>query len=207
VELGGFPVVVDPGSLFEADEAGVQAYLRSTGAHSTVRVNWEDSALPGPGDLWETLTPMYDLGYAINTERRVIMAACSQLGYTRDGQKVVHRRMITRDSGDSYHLAIEDRIEGPEDLELEYELLFHLHPSIPSIQKQRDLYQVRVGDHMLSLRFSSDNLFEVGATQGHRGPLLGWASLDGREASPIWVLRVHGRDKAPILVRTALFPG
>lgn len=207
IELAGHPVVVDPGSLIRQDDEGVQEYLRSTGAHSTVRLNWESSALEGPGEIWDTLTPIYDVAYAEITGHRLIMAAASQLGYCRDGERVVHRRMITRDSGDSYHIAIEDRIEGPPGTEFEFELLFHMHPDITSIQKQRDLYQVRVGESLLSLRFSSDNAFEVGATQGHRAPLLGWAAPDGREPRPIWVLRVHGRDKAPILIRTALFPG
>lgn len=206
-EIGGAPILIDPGSYLPPGDEVMREYLRSTGAHNTVRVNWEDSAEPGPERGWRTLTPLYDRAYATSGEGRLIMAAASQLGYCREEAPIVHRRMITRDSPDSYHLAIEDRIEGPEGMELEFEILFHFHPDVAAIQMQRDLYQVRCRDFMLSLRFSSDNLFEVGATQGHESPLLGWACLDGQQLDKIWVLRVHGRDQAPIIMRTALFPG
>lgn len=206
-EIGGRPVLIDPGSYLGADKASMHEYLRSTGAHNTVRVNWEDSAVPGPERGWRTLTPIYDRSYATSGGGRLIMAAASQLGYCKQEGQIVHRRMITRDSPDSYHLAIEDRIEAPEGTELEYEILFHFHPDVAAIQMQRDLYQVRSGDFMLSLRFSSDNSFEVGATQGHEGPLLGWVCQDGHTLKKIWVLRVHGRDQAPIVMRTAIFPG
>jgi hypothetical protein len=206
-EIGGMPVLIDPGSYLAGDNDNLREYLRSTGAHSTVRVNWEDSAEAGPGLGWKTLTPLYDRGYATSAGGRLVMAAASQLGYCKGNEQIVHRRMITRDSPDSYHLAIEDRIEGPEGTELEFEILFHFHPQVAAIQMQRDLYQIRCGDFMLSLRFSSDNVIEVGATQGHEAPLLGWACMDGQNAEKIWVLRVHGRDTTPILVRTAIFPG
>lgn len=207
IELNGSPLVVDPGGLRSDDEEGMQAYLRSTGAHSTVRINWEDSAQPGPGGTWRKLTRITDRGYAINQDGRLIMAQAAHEAYSQEGVRITHRRMVVRESGDTYHIAIEDQILADRETELEFEILFHLDPQVPAIQKQRDLYQVRVGDAMLSFRFSSDNAFEVGATQGHTGPLLGWAARGGDKAAPIWVLRVHGKDTTPIVVRTALFPG
>jgi hypothetical protein len=207
IELEGQPLVVDPGGLRGDDGSGMQEYLRSTGAHSTVRVNWEDSAQPGPGGTWRKLTRISDRGYAVNQAGRLVMAQAAHEAYSSNGTRITHRRMVVRESGDTYHIAIEDHILADRETDLEFEILFHLDPQVPAIQKQRDLYQVRVGESMLSFRFSSDNAFEVGATQGHKGPLLGWAARDGDLASPIWVLRVHGKDVTPIIVRTALFPG
>lgn len=207
IELDGLPLVVDPGGLRSDDGEGMQSYLRSTGAHSTVRLNWEDSASMGPGGTWRKLNRICDRGYAVNQEGRVVMAQAAHEAYSANGVRITHRRMIVRESGDTYHIAIEDQILADQETELEFEILFHLDPQVPAIQKQRDLYQVRVGESMLSFRFSSDNAFEVGATQGHTGPLLGWAARDGDKAAPIWVLRVHGKDVTPIVVRTALFPG
>lgn len=207
IELEGSPLVVDPGGLPGDDGDGMQAYLRSTGAHSTVRINWEDSAPAGPGGTWRKLTRISDRGYAVNQAGRLVMAQAAHEAYSTGGVRITHRRMIVRESGDTYHLAIEDQILADRETELEFEILFHLDPQVPAIQKQRDLYQVRVGESMLSFRFSSDNAFEVGATQGHTAPLLGWAARDGVKAAPIWVLRVHGKDLTPIVVRTALFPG
>ena len=207
IELDGAPLVVDPGGLRGDDGEGMQTYLRSTGAHSTVRLNWEDSAEAGPGGTWRRLTRISDRGYAVNQKGRVVMAQAAHEAYSQNGVRITHRRMIVRESGDTYHIAIEDQILADQQTELEFEILFHLDPQVPAIQKQRDLYQVRVGEAMLSFRFSSDNVFEVGATQGHTGPLLGWAARGGDKAAPIWVLRVHGKDVTPIVVRTALFPG
>ncbi len=207
IELAGQPLISDPGGILKDEGDGYQEYLRSTGAHSTLRVNWEDSAVAGVGNNWRKPTARRDLGYAITSSNRLVMAKASHEAYSKEGRKIVHTRMITRDSGDSYHLAIEDRIEAEDGLELEYELLFHLDPAVPSIQKQRDLYQVRLGESTLSLRFSSDNPIEVGATKGHVAPLLGWACRDGVTKQETWVLRVHGKDNTPVVIRTALFPG
>lgn len=207
LEVDGEPVVVDPGTFLLRPEEGWPDYFRSTAAHSTLQLGWESSAQPGPEGTWHDSTRVMDRGYGHTAAGRVLMATAAHAGYSRDGRMIVHRRTVTRDAGDSFYLAVEDRLEGPTDLEVDFELHYHFHPSIPVIHQVRDVYQVPCGTGALCFRFCSPHALEIGATRGHRVPLRGWYAKGPGEVEPTWVLRAYGKGQLPILIRTAIYPG
>lgn len=207
LEVGRRPVVADPGHYLLRRREGWQQYLRSTGAHSTVRLNWDSSSVPGPGGLWYRAADGVDRGYAVNTTSRLIMATASQTGYSEVDGTVTHRRTVMRDGGNSCHFALEDHVFGSLRDEVAFELLFHLHPDVAAIHQYRDLYQVPCGNSTLNFRFASDHEgLEVAATKGHEKPFLGWYASTPARIEPCWVLRVSLKARLPILVRTAIFP-
>lgn len=210
LEIDGLPVICDSGSTYRQDKGLTREYFRSTGAHNTLRADWTDSSVPGPGGLWLKVHEVEDLGYAQDQNRRLLMASACHRGFSRGNHRLVHRRMVSRDGGDSQHFAIEDRLEcedPSQSVEVLYELLFHMHPNIPQIQIQRGLYQIPYGGGVVCMRFNTDNDLKVQATYGNPDPLLGWSARQGAEVEKCWVLRVYGTDRTPIVLRTAIFPG
>lgn len=206
IEVGGRPVIADPGSLLRPGVPGWNDYLRSTGAHSSVRINWDSSSIPGPGESWIDPAEPKDRGYAVNGEGRLLMATAAHEGYRfRDG-RVIHRRSVTRDHGNSVHLAIEDQFFGDYAEPVEFEILFHFHPRVTAIHHFRETYQVPLGETTLCFRFCSDSPLDVRATKGHEAPYLGWYAVTPYRVEPSWVLRVAGHERLPVAVRTAIFP-
>ncbi len=204
--VGARPVIVDPGDTLVDRPEGIREYLRGTGAHSTVRLDWRSSSWPGPSGRWDRLARPLDRGYAVDSSGRLLMATAAHDGFGETSRAVMHRRTITRDHGNSLHLAIEDEVFGEAPGPVDFELLFHFDPGIPAILKLRDIYQVACGDTTLCFRFSSETSLEVAATRGHERPLLGWYARDLGGVEACWVLRAFVSARLPIKVRTAIFP-
>ncbi|OGV61658.1 MAG: hypothetical protein A3K19_15255 [Lentisphaerae bacterium RIFOXYB12_FULL_65_16] len=90
----GRNLLVDPGRhLYDSSERSYYSYLRSTTAHSTIRIDGQDQHSAGCRDTWIAKQPL-DLDWRVQ-DGEVRAAGVYDLGYGKDNKiAVVHHREI-----------------------------------------------------------------------------------------------------------------
>jgi hypothetical protein len=123
LNVGGQPVVVDPGTYVYHAEPGWRAYFRGTRAHNTVSVDGEEQSVPRGPFLWgRRQAKARALAWAPTDQGGRLLAEHD--GYERLPGKVKHRREF--DLADT-RLVIFDELEGSGTHALEWRL--HFDPS------------------------------------------------------------------------------
>lgn len=119
LNIGGQPVIVDPGTyIYHADMAS-RAYFRSTLAHNTITLDGEDQSVAGGIFMWVQKARTRLLEWKAGPEGAVFSAEHD--GYTRLKGSPVHRRTLSLDAAG---LTIKDVVSGSESHHIEWRLHF-----------------------------------------------------------------------------------
>lgn len=179
--LGGQPVIVDSGVRGYAGDSH-RSYVRSTRAHNTVSVNYQEQA-----EVWGT--------FRVGRRPRVLHAGheCSPEAYRFQGaytpyfdRRVVHRRFIQRDlSGLEIRDSLSWRGAGRATSYL------HFHPDF-ELSAQGSGFIATSGP--LVLEVSVEGAGRITIVKGSKNPLQGWYCPEFGVAlpAPVLVLEAHG---------------
>lgn len=119
LNVGGRPVLVDPGTFCYHAEPEWRNYFRGTRAHNTVTVDGQDQAVPGGMFMWQTKADARVLER--NPYQQEIIAVHDGYLHLRTG--VVHQRKIALQGN---RLELADELRGTGEHELEWR--FHFAP-------------------------------------------------------------------------------
>ena len=184
LDLGGKPVLLDPGTFAYNMGAEWRRYFRGTRAHNTVTVDEADQSIQAGTFLWSASYRAELL--AADAERLL----ARHTGYRRSG--ITHwRGLLLR--GDA--LLVWDLLEGGG--EHQFDLHWHL-----------GLIPVALGDGRFGLEKHHMRLQggEVSAHAGELTPPLGWVAPTYGKRRPTTTVRVRHRGRAPHEFVTFLGP-
>ncbi|AOY84351.2 MAG: hypothetical protein F6K63_03790 [Moorea sp. SIO1G6] len=92
LNVGGVPIIVDPGTYVYHADPQERAYFRSTKAHNTVVVDGVDQSEPAGTFLWTRQAQAKVLSWQGTPNGGVLVA--EHEGYTRLPNQVIHRRRL-----------------------------------------------------------------------------------------------------------------
>jgi len=190
--VNGQPVIVDPGTYLYHSGGKWRRYFRSTGAHSTIRIDQEDQA-PIVTDFM--FGRFYKISYTeFETEADRVVWSAAHDGYTRLGDPVEHKRVVT------YHrkegrFVIEDRVACREEHLVESFLHFH-----PTCLVSLHDHVVLIKNGGVRLHLGLDEKWEsCEIVTGADDPLSGWFSSGFNRLEEISTLicrkKIHGTEK------------
>jgi len=152
LHVRGRPLIVDPGSFVYTSSPDARNRFRSTGYHSTVRIDGEEQNELRPDWLFRLFQSGKSPELALEERRGGVVIRGSHTGYTRLPAAVEHERVF-RAAVDLRSILVVDRFLGRGRHELEWHL--HLAPGVsPS----------RVGDRAWLLEAGGDHFFLCWAT-------------------------------------------
>jgi hypothetical protein len=197
----GRNLLVDPGRhLYDGSSRSYYSYLRSTAAHSTIRIDGQDQHSAGRRDTWIAKQPV-DLGWRV-ADGEVRARGVYDLGYGRDNAiAVVHRREIVFVQERCW--VVFDLVEG--DGERLIESRFQFAPGELHI----DGATARTGfedANLLLIAAPSAAFAEVRVEQGQEQPRRGWYSDSYNKIEPAPALSLSLRTALPWRAATLLFP-
>jgi hypothetical protein len=157
LSLGGEPIVVDPGTFAYTSDPTLRDLFRSTGMHSTVRLDGEEQRPLPPGDVFrlpETAAPSVHAASLAGPVARVVG---SHRGYQRLDPGAVHRRTFELDRTTGV-LTIEDELLGTGTRLVES--FVHLAPEV-RVKRVGGALALERGDARLVLQISGLDELEV----------------------------------------------
>lgn len=119
LNVGGVPIIVDPGTYTYHADAHWRNYFRSTKAHNTLVVDDLDQSKSGGAFLWTKKAYTKVLDWQTSTRGSVLEAEHD--GYKRLCGKVVHCRKLTLEQ---HELEIKDRLQNSGTHQVEWRLHF-----------------------------------------------------------------------------------
>jgi hypothetical protein len=187
-------------NLYDGSARSYYAYLRSTAAHSTIRIDGQDQHSAGRRDTWIAKQPL-DLGWRVG-EGEVRARGIYDLGYGRDNAVVVvHRREIVFVRERCW--VVFDLVEGEGEHLVESRFQFapgELHV---------DGVTARTGfddGNLLLIAAPSAAFGEIRVEQGQEQPRRGWYSDSYNKIEPAPALSLSLRTTLPWHAATLLFP-
>lgn len=197
----GRNLLVDPGRhLYDGSSRSYYAYLRSTAAHSTIRIDGQDQHSAGRRDTWIARQPL-DLGWqAADGELRA--RGVYDLGYGRDnGITVVHQREIVFVQERCW--IVFDLVTG--DGEHGIESRFQFAPG--ELRVEGSSARTCFDDaNLLLVAAPSAPFAEIRIEQGQQNPRRGWYSDSYNKIEPAPALALTLRTALPWRAATLLFP-
>lgn len=164
LNVGGHPVIIDPGTYGYFCGPEWRDYFRGTKAHNTMLVDGQDQSRSGGAFLWVRKADARVLHWRPGLNGAELLAEHD--GYTRLPGRVVHRRRLTLTDK---RLDIHDELAGHGEHELQWRL--HFHPSCRcDLQQDRCRVSWRGG----SLQIDLAPVLEWRLAQGE--PDAGWYS-------------------------------
>jgi heparinase II/III-like protein len=196
----GEPYLMDPGTYCYTADPAWRDFFRSTTAHSTVRVDGLNQAVPAGPFAWEIrprarllrwlTTPTYDLADAEHHAYR----------FLRD--PVVHRRRVLFVKP-RYWVVVDD-LEGAAEhrVELRYQFapLKVIRDGTPWVRV------LGAGGHALLIRAFAAVPLEANIVEGALAPIQGWVSPVYGQRRPAPVLVYSAVTKLPLRTLTLLYP-
>jgi len=197
----GRNLVVDPGRhLYDGSRRSYSSYLRSTAAHSTIRIDGQDQHSAGRRDTWIAKQPL-DLAWR-NADGEVRACGVYDLGYGRDnGIDVVHRREIVFVKERCW--IVFDVIQG--DGEHLIESRFQFAPG----ELHVDGVAARTGfadANLLLIAAPVTPFADICVQRGQAEPRRGWYSDSYNKIEPAPALALTLRTALPWRAATLLFP-
>ena len=119
LNIGGVPIIVDPGTHTYHADAHWRNYFRSTKAHNTIAIDDLDQSRAGGTFLWTKKAQTKVIDWQTTPKRSVLIAEHD--GYTRLRDKVIHRRKLTLEQ---HELEVEDRLQNKGTHQVEWRLHF-----------------------------------------------------------------------------------
>ena len=197
----GRNLLVDPGRhLYDGSARSYYGYLKSTAAHSTIKIDGQDQHSAGRRDTWIAKKPL-NLGWQVR-EGEVRASGAYELGYgSRNNIAVVHRREIVFVKERCW--VVFDIVEGGGEHLVESR--FQFAPGT--------LTQVSAGAHttyndanLLLLAAPTAPFSDVHVERGQEKPRGGWYSDSYGKIEPAPALSLSLRTALPWRNATLLFP-
>ncbi|WP_439575944.1 heparinase II/III domain-containing protein [Phreatobacter sp.] len=194
----GEDLIVDPGRyLYEMEADRPWAYLKSTAAHSTVRIDGLDQNARATAADWRRQTsgePRLDID-----ANGIVLSATYNQGYGPDCMHVLHHRQIGV-SNQGLLVEVSDCLLG--DGEHDIELQWQVSPGPFSLQP--GLFRCVRGVAQLEITWADEPSLEVHVAEGERQPFRGWFApgLNRMTPSPMLILRC--RRQLPVTLCTTL---
>jgi hypothetical protein len=117
LSVGGFPVLVDPGTYSYDPQSKWRDYFRGTSAHNTVRVDYQDQSVSGGAFLWNRHAVARCVAFDVGAEEQRVLAEHD--GYRRLPDPVLHRReVIYRPAARLVTVTDEIRCAAPHHIEI-----------------------------------------------------------------------------------------
>jgi hypothetical protein len=197
----GRNLLVDPGRhLYDWSERSYYRYLRSTTAHSTIRIDGQDQHSAGRRDTWIAREPL-DLQFSAD-EREVRAAGVYDLGYGPQNQIAVsHRREIVFVRQRCW--VVFDAVTGEGEHAIESR--FQFAPG--NVEVDGSTAHTCFADANLLLTASATAPFaDIRVEQGQESPRGGWYSDRYGEIEPAPVLSLSLQTQLPWRSATLLLP-
>ena len=196
----GEPYLVDPGMYCYAVHPEWRDFFRSTAAHSTIRVDGQEQAVPSGPFKWQA-RPRGRLRRWHSTET-FDLAAAEHDAYGRLRSAVRHRRSVVFVKP-RYWVVVDD-LEGIT--EHRVELAFQFAPR--KVTLDTDLWvraRGRAGRGLLLRSFALTPL-EAELHEGKIAPIQGWVSDDYGQRRPAPVVVFSASTQLPLRVMTIVLP-
>jgi Heparinase II/III-like protein/Heparinase II/III N-terminus len=190
VRHGGTEVLADPGTYCYHGEPHWRSYFRSTLAHNTIEVGYQDQSVSGGPFLWTRHARSSLVELETGPEGEVIYWSAEHDGYRSLSPPVRHSRSVRLGSR-LRQLEIVDRLETVGGHP--FRLAFHLGPAIDARMAEGGLELA--WSHGTSTRGATLALPEGlswSLTRGATAPALGWYSPRFGEKQPAWALVGEG---------------
>jgi len=197
----GRSLLVDPGRhLYDWSQRSYYQYLRSTAAHSTIRIDGQDQHNAGRRDAWIASQPL-DLNWRL-ADQEIRASGVYDLGYGRQNQiAVVHRREIVFVQQRCW--VVFDVVSGEGEHAIESR--FQFAPG--TIKVDRTSAHTDNEDANLLLQLAATEAFsEIRVEQGQKRPRGGWYSDSYGQIEPAPALSASLRTQLPWRAATLLFP-
>lgn len=197
----GRNLLVDPGRhLYDSSARSYYSYLRSTAAHSTIRIDGQNQHSVGRRGTWIATQPL-DLGWRA-TDQEVRASGAYDLGYGADNAIAVsHRREIV--FANQRFWVLFDVVQGDGEHSIESRFQFapgELHVSGATARTRFD------GANLLLVCAATAPFSEVRVVQGQEDPRGGWYSDSYNRIEPAPALVLSLRNRLPWRAATLLFP-
>lgn len=197
----GRNLLVDPGRhLYDSSARSYYPYLRSTAAHSTIRIDGQNQHSAGRRATWIAKQPL-DLGWRV-AEHEVRASGIYDLGYGRDnGIAVVHRREIVFVTQRCW--IVFDVVQGDGEHLVESRFQFapgELHVSGTTVRTGFD------DANLLLMAAPAAPFTDIRVEQGQDKPRGGWYSDSYNKIEPAPALVLSLRTALPWRAATLLFP-
>jgi uncharacterized heparinase superfamily protein len=199
----GRSLIVDPGRhLYDWSEKSLYPHLKTTRAHSTIRIDGQDQNSRAnsktPGAL--RATGPLPLTWEVSPDGPVTAGASYELGYGPELVKVSHRRTIRFVPAPGYWI-VDDEVSG--DGAHEIESRFQFAPGSLNVQGRRVRTQFADANLLLATREEWD---ACTVESGLRNPDSGWYSDGVNKIEPAPVLILRAKRTLPFRSRIVLCP-
>jgi len=197
----GRSLLVDPGRhLYDWSQRSYYQYLRSTAAHSTIRIDGQDQHNAGRRDAWIASEPL-ELNWCVE-DQEIRASGVYDLGYGRQNQiSVVHHREIVFVGQRCW--VVFDVVSGEGEHAIESR--FQFAPG--TIKVERCSAHTDYEDANLLLQQAATEAFsEIRVEQGQEKPRGGWYSDSYGQIEPAPALSASLRTQLPWRAATLLFP-
>ncbi len=197
----GRSLLVDPGRhLYDWSQRSYYQYLRSTTAHSTIRIDDQDQHSAGRRDTWIASKPL-DLSWRAG-DQEIRASGGYDLGYGGQNQiGVVHRREIVFVRQRCW--VVFDVVSGEGEHVIESR--FQFAPG--RIKVDGNSVQTDYADANLLMKLAATEAFtEIRVEQGQEEPRGGWYSDSYGKIEPAPALSASLRTRLPWRAATLLFP-
>ncbi|HJN16156.1 MAG TPA: alginate lyase family protein [Armatimonadota bacterium] len=197
----GRNLIVDPGRhLYDHSETSYYPYLKSTTAHSTIRVDGQGQHSRGRRDTWIAKEPI-DLGWQV-ADGEIRASGTYDLGYGPDNDiSVVHRREVVF-VGERFWVVF-DVVEGEGEHHVESR--FQFAPGNLTIDGTGARTAFADANLLLSTKATAA-LADVHIEKGQENPRGGWYSDGYNQIEPAPALSMSLRTELPWRAATLLFP-
>ncbi|MGE3142765.1 MAG: alginate lyase family protein [Hyphomonadaceae bacterium] len=196
----GRAFIVDPGRhRYDLSERSLWAYLQSTAAHSTIRIDGCDQASRAAPETWRPDRPAAAL--FTQTARAVAAESAYELGYGPQRIPVRHTRRITFFPQDGYWL-LEDRLEGEGTHEIE--AAFQFAPA--ALTCGPGFAHTNFHDANLIIAYEPHVWTQARIACGETSPSRAWWAPRLGEAAPAPMLLLRARQQLPASSRLILYP-
>ncbi len=175
LSLGGYELLVDPGTFRYNGAPFYRSYFRGTSAHNTVVVDQLDQAEQVTGFIWKAPFSCQVTKNEFEDGRYIVQA--EHTGYRRLRSPVTHRRMISYMPHKS--LIIKDSFvgEGKHD----FSIYFHIHPDA-TVSQDDSYWKIERSWGVIWIKLLDGHFFEL--IQGDEKLPMGWYSPDyGRKTT------------------------
>ena len=196
----GEPIIVDPGTYCYTAEPSWRDFFRGTAAHSTVRVDGLDQAVPRGPFSWQS-RPSARLRRYITTET-LDVADAEHDAYARLADPVIHRRRVFWIK--PRYWVIVDDLTGTAAHTIE--LRFQLAPVDVTVDSTLWARARTAAGSSLFIRPFATISLTAEIITGSTAPMEGWVSSDYGQRQPAPVLIYGATTRLPIKIATILLP-
>ncbi|OGC02324.1 MAG: hypothetical protein A3G35_17575 [candidate division NC10 bacterium RIFCSPLOWO2_12_FULL_66_18] len=196
----GEPCLVDPGTFCYTTDPDWRDFFRSAAAHSTLRVDNAEQAIPAGPFGWQA-RPRVRLRRWVSTDV-FDFADADHDAYCRLPDPVVHRRRVLFVK--PHYWVVMDDLEGAA--EHQVELRFQFAPMQVRADPALWARAHGPGGRGLLIRAFAAMPLKVDILEGELAPIQGWVSPDYGQRRPAPVLTYSAATRLPLRIMTLLVP-